>query len=240
MWSSHDTMLRINRPLPAEKIRLLIFDLDGTLVDSKVDLANAINAMLRHYGRPELPLERIASYIGDGAPKLVSRALGEPRDEQLDSEAVQYFMAYYREHKLDNTYVYPGMKAALDRLSANGHGGARKMAVLTNKPVNASRGIVEGLGLGPYFFQVYGGNSFPLRKPDPFGALQLAREAGAAPDETVVLGDSQNDVLTARNAGMWSVGLTYGFSPQTLAAAVPDVSADRPDEIPLIFAKSGN
>jgi phosphoglycolate phosphatase len=228
-------MLRIIRAIPARKIRLLIFDLDGSLVDSQVDLANAINAMLRHYGRPELPVELIAGYIGDGAPKLVSRALGEPHDEPFEREAVQYFMAWYREHKLDHTYVYPGMVAALDRLHRNGNGRERKMAVLTNKPVNASRGIVEGLGLGKYFFQVYGGNSFPSKKPDPFGALQLAQEAGVEPGETVILGDSQNDVLTARSADMWSVGLTYGFSPQTLEIAAPDVLVDQPEEIPLIF-----
>jgi phosphoglycolate phosphatase len=228
-------MLRINRALPGREIRLLIFDLDGSLVDSQIDLANAINAMLRHYGRQELPVEQIAGYIGDGAPKLVSRALGSPDDEAFDREAVQYFMDWYREHKLDNTYVYPGMLAVLERLHSNGGGMARKMAVLTNKPVNASHGIVEGLGLSKYFFQVYGGNSFPFKKPDPFGALQLALEAGVAPSQTAVLGDSQNDVLTARNAGMWSVGLTYGFSPQTLEIAVPDVTVDSPEEISLIF-----
>jgi phosphoglycolate phosphatase len=169
---------------------------------------------------------------------LVRRSLGDPDDEQFVQEALQLFMSWYRDHKLDNTYVYPGMLAALERLQGNG-GLDRKMAVLTNKPVNASRGIVEGLGLGKYFFQVYGGNSFHSKKPDPFGALQLASEAGVASHESVVLGDSQNDVLTARSAGMWSVGLTYGFSPQTLEVAVPDVLADKPEEIPLIF-ESGN
>ena len=226
-------MLKINRPIPTQNLKLLIFDLDGSLVDSQIDLANAINAMLRHFGRAELPRELIAGYIGDGAPKLVSRSLGHPVDKDFDNAALQFFLAWYREHKLDNTYVYPGMLTALERLQHDGM--ERKMAVLTNKPVNASRGIVEGLGLDKYFFQVYGGNSFQTKKPDPFGALQLAREAGVTPDETVVLGDSQNDVLTARNAGMWSVGLNYGFSPQTLEVVVPDVLVDKPEEIPLIF-----
>jgi phosphoglycolate phosphatase len=216
-------------------MRLLIFDLDGTLVDSRLDLANAINAMLRYRGRPEMPVDVISNYIGDGAPMLVRRALGDPDDERSVNEAIQYFLVWYREHKLDNTYVYPGMFPALERLYTASNGRERKLAVLSNKPVNPSRDIVAGLGLSKYFFQVYGGNSFSTKKPDPYGALQLAREAGVQPEETVVVGDSQNDILTARNAGMWSIGVTYGLSPQTLEIAPPDVLVDKPEEIAMIF-----
>jgi phosphoglycolate phosphatase len=223
-------MLRIKRPIPAEQIKLLIFDLDGTLVDSRVDLANSINAMLRHLGRPELPCDLIATYIGDGAPMLVRRSLGDPDDEKFVGQALAYFLDWYREHKLDNTYVYPGIFEALDRLRERG------MAVLSNKPVIPSRAIVAGLGLDPYFFKVYGGNSFHTKKPDPFGALELAREGGVRPGESVVIGDSHNDVLTARNAGMWSIGLTYGLAPQTLALTPPDVLADTPGEIADVLA----
>jgi phosphoglycolate phosphatase len=226
-------MLKIKRPIPAERARLLIFDLDGTLVDSRIDLANSVNAMLRHFGRPELPCDVIATYIGDGAPMLVRRALGDPDDDAFVNDAIFFFMAWYREHKLDNTRVYPGIFTALDQLRAGGNSVVRQMAVLSNKPVNPSRQIVEALGLGKFFFQVYGGNSFHTKKPDPFGALQLAREAGVEPGETVVLGDSHNDILTALNAGMWSIGLTYGLSPQTLEISPPDVLVDTPEEIPL-------
>ncbi len=228
-------MLKINRSIPGDKVKLLIFDLDGTLVDSRVDLANGVNAMLRHYGQPELPVDVVASYIGDGAGMLVRRALGDPEDENLVTGGLEFFIAYYRVHKLDNTYVYPGVTEALDRLRHGPNGVPRKMAVLSNKPVNPSRGIVEALGLQPFFFQVYGGNSFPTKKPDPFGALKLCEEAGVKPSEAAVIGDSNNDVLTGRNCGMYTVGLTYGLSPHTLEISPPDVLAETPQEIPLAF-----
>jgi phosphoglycolate phosphatase len=124
---------------------------------------------------------------------------------------------------------------ALDRLRTAADGTKRKMAVLSNKPVNPSRAIVDALGLGKYFFQVYGGNSFHTKKPDPLGALQLAQEAGVRPEQSVVIGDSHNDVLTAHNAGMWSLGLSYGLAPQSLDMTPPDILVDTPGEIPLAF-----
>jgi phosphoglycolate phosphatase len=113
--------------------------------------------------------------------------------------------------------------------------GERRMAVLSNKPVNPSRAIVDALGLGQFFVQVYGGNSFPTKKPDPLGALTLARENAVEPGQALIIGDSDIDVLTARNAGMWSCGVRYGFSPHSLAHAPPDVLVDTPQELPLIF-----
>src|SRR6202012_5347359 len=104
-------------------------------------------------------------------------------------------------------------------------------AVLTNKPVRASRDILAGLGLSGGFFQVYGGNSFETKKPDPLGANTLMKEAGVASEETVMVGDSQVDIVTARNAGMWSIGVTYGFAPGSLEQVVPDVLVDTPAEL---------
>jgi phosphoglycolate phosphatase len=217
-------MIRVNRAIPTEKIKLLVFDLDGTLVDSKADLTKSVNAMLRHYQRPELPEDVIGSYIGDGAPMLIRRALGDPQDEQFVQDALKYFMTYYREHKLDHTYVYEGVLDALTWLRlANPE---LKMAVLSNKPVNPSRGICEGLGLSNFFVQVYGGNSFETKKPDPEGALTLLDETGTRPEEAVMVGDSHNDVLTAQNVGMYSLGVTYGFSPESLKIHPPDVLVD--------------
>jgi phosphoglycolate phosphatase len=238
--------MQVLRPIPVERLKLLIFDLDGTLIDSRLDLANAINAMLRHFERPELPSAVIASYIGDGAPMLVRRALGDPDDDKYLAEGVNFFLAYYREHKLDNTHVYTGIPEALQavQFARNGGGDApqgattqRTLAVLSNKPVNPSRQIVQALGLGGFFYQVYGGNSFPTKKPDPLGARTLLEEAGAQPDEAVIIGDSDIDMLTGRNAGLWTVGVAYGFAPHSLETAPPDVLVDSPED--LIAALNG-
>ena len=225
-------MIRIFRPIPLKKIKLILFDLDGTMIDSERDLANSVNAMLRHYGRRELPLEVIDTYIGDGAPMLIRRALGDPAHTSFLQAALNYFLLYYREHKLDNTRAYGGINEALQQISGL-DGVARKMAVLTNKPVRASRDILAGLGLSGHFFQTYGGNSFETKKPDPLGAQTLMTEAGAQPEETVMVGDSEVDVLTARNATSWSIGVTYGFAPQTLERTHPDVLVDTPGELAL-------
>ena len=211
-------------PVP---IDLLIFDLDGTLIDSRLDLADAVNATRAHMGLPPLENERVYTYVGNGAPVLVRRSLGNQASDSQVEEALEYFLEYYREHDLDYTTLYPGVRESLDRLRAAG----KKMAVLTNKPVRMSRHIVNGLSVAEHFFQVYGGNSFETKKPDPLGANTLMKEAGAAPQETAMVGDSQVDILTARNAGVWSVGVTYGFAPRTLEQVVPDVLVDSPAEL---------
>ena len=230
-------MIRKNRPIPGHTAKLLIFDLDGTLIDSRQDLANSVNAMLRHYQKPELPQDVIASYIGNGAPMLVRRSLGDPDDENFVQDALLYFMAWYREHKLDHTYVYEGIRDSLDSIRASRNGRPVKMAVLSNKPVGPSRAIVEALGLGDYFFQVYGGNSFHTKKPDPAGVEALLEEASARPEETVLIGDSDVDVLTARNAAIYSVGVTYGLAPHTLEDAPPDVLVDKPHELSTVLGQ---
>jgi len=223
-------MIRTFRPIPVKEIKLVLFDLDGTLIDSELDLANSVNAMLRHFGRKELPLEVIDTYIGDGAPMLIRRALCDPAHAQVIQEALNYFLLYYREHKLDNTRPYDGILQALEEV-ATFDGTPRQLAVLTNKPVRASRDILAGLGLSQFFFQTYGGNSFETKKPDPLGAQTLMRESGAGPDETVMVGDSEVDILTARNANLWSIGVTYGFAPHTLERTHPDILVDTPQEL---------
>jgi phosphoglycolate phosphatase len=228
-------MIRKNRTIPGHTAKLLIFDLDGTLVDSREDLANSINAMLRHFSKKELPHEVISSYIGDGAPMLVRRALGDPDDESYVQDALLYFMAWYREHKLDNTYVYDGIMESLEAIQRSRDGQPVKMAVLSNKPVGPSRAIVDALGMGKYFFQVYGGNSFHTKKPDPTGVQALLEEAEAFPEETIIIGDSNIDVITGRNAGIYSVGVTYGLAPHTLEDAPPDVLIDHPQELATVL-----
>jgi phosphoglycolate phosphatase len=192
--------------------------------------------MLHHFGRAPLPQAVISTYIGDGVARLVSRTLGEPVEAAYLESAVAYFLDYYREHKLDHTYVYPGVFAALDSLRFDPAGAPRSMAVLTNKPIGPSLAICEALGLSPYFFRIYGGNSFATKKPDPEGLLALMREAGVTAEETLMIGDSDVDIMTARNAGVWSMGCTFGLSPHTLAAVSPDCLVDSPVEWPLAFA----
>lgn len=213
----------------------MIFDLDGTLIDSRLDLVHSVNAMLRHFRRSELPDEVIATYVGDGAPMLVRRALGDPSDDGFLKEALDFFLAYYREHKLDHTQVYAGIPEALAAMRAMPSGQPRHMAVLSNKPVNPSRAIVEALGLGQFFFQVYGGNSFSTKKPDPLGVRTLLKEAKAKPQEALMVGDSSIDVVTGRNAGLWTCGVTYGFAPHTLCEAPPDVVVDSPAGLAELF-----
>jgi len=222
--------MRAFREIPAEQIRLVIFDLDGTLIDSRRDLAESVNAMLRYLGHHDLPMDVIASYVGDGAPMLVRRALGDPDDEQYVGNALKFFLDYYREHKLDHTVVYNGVAEALCAVAATTNGFGRKLAVLSNKPVRPSQQIVEALGLAPFFTQVYGGNSFHTKKPDPLGVETLLRENGIAPEQAVIIGDSDIDVLTASNAGIYSIGVSYGFAPHTLEAAPPDVLVDAPEQ----------
>ena len=206
---------------------LLIFDLDGTLIDSRLDLANAVNATRVHMGMEPLANERVYTYVGNGAPVLIRRALGEQATEPQVQEALEYFLEYYREHDLDNTALYPGVKESLDRL----HDAGKRMAVLTNKPVAMSRAIVEGLGTGRYFFRVYGGNSFEFKKPNPIGAEALMAECGVGRDAAMMVGDSAVDVRTARNAGILCCGVTYGFQPETLSDPPPDLLVDRMQQL---------
>ena len=229
-------MIRVFHAIPVERLKLLVFDLDGTLMDSAQDLCNSVNAALKEFGLGPLPDPAIASFVGNGAPMLMRRSLAlasdappDAVDEEQFAKAYQFFLQYYREHKLDFTYAYEGVLDALKALhdihDAPG-GPARTMAVLTNKPVRPARGICEGLGLADYFLHIYGGDSFPVKKPDPLGLRSLMEETGARPDETVMIGDSMVDVQTARNAGAWALGCKFGFGPQNLMQTPPDVLVD--------------
>jgi len=207
------------------EVRALIFDLDGTLIDSKLDLALAVNAALVEMSRSPLPHEQIFSYVGNGAASLIARALGDGATDEDCLRGLEFFIRYYSVHKLDNTTLYPGVLETLEALNG------MPMAILTNKPVGASRGIVEGLGLAGHFRFVYGGNSFERKKPDPLGVEIILREFGAAPKQVLFVGDSEIDVQTARNAGTWACGVTYGFGSHRLAEYPPDLLVDNLTEL---------
>jgi phosphoglycolate phosphatase len=207
-------------------VRVLIFDLDGTLIDSKLDLAHSVNAMLEHMGRAPLAHETVYSYVGNGAPMLVRRALGDGATHAECEMGLAHFLAYYREHMLDNTVTYPGVREGLDELKG------KAMAVLTNKPVRFSEEILKGLGLSRYFQFVYGGNSFERKKPDPLGVEVLLRDFAAPPVDAMMVGDSDVDVRTARNSGIWACGVTYGLGAESLRAHPPDILLDSLAELP--------
>lgn len=227
-------------------VRALIFDLDGTLIDSKLDLALAVNAALEHTGRAHLPHEMIFGFVGQGAPTLIRRSLAaspngsagsEPTEAEIE-QGLRYFLEYYREHMLDNTVLYPGVREGLDALAAQGHA----MAVLTNKPERISKMIIKGLGVDAHFRYVYGGNTFERKKPDPMGVQVLLRDFRVEPLQAMMVGDSEIDVLTARNSGIWCCGVTYGLGSHLLGEYPPDLLldtlADLPHHLPAGTAKS--
>jgi phosphoglycolate phosphatase len=207
-------------------VRGLIFDLDGTLIDSKIDLALSIDATLKYMGRASLPHETIYGFVGNGAAVLVRRALGDSVSDAEAEQGHRYFLSYYREHMLDNTVTYPGVRRALDLLRAH------PMAVLTNKPVRFSKAILEGLGISHFFRYVYGGNSFETKKPDPEGMNILLRDFAITPREAMIVGDSDVDVRTARNAGTWACGVSYGLGLAGLRAHPPDLMLDDLTQLP--------
>ena len=216
------------------KLKALLFDLDGTLIDSKRDLVQSVNATLRELGRAELPEDLVASYVGSGAPVLINRALGGTASSDEQHRALQFFLAHYEEHKLDFTREYPGVRVTLEKLRDV------PMAVLTNKPVNISVRILEGLGLAEFFRAIYGGNSFATKKPDPLGANTILSKLGIAAPQASMVGDSEVDVQTARNAGTISPIVNFGFGTHDRTAYPADIYLDRLEELVPLIANGSN
>jgi phosphoglycolate phosphatase len=206
-------------------VRLIVFDLDGTLVDSKVDLANSVNYALGVFGFAPLPNETVYSYVGSGASMLIRRSLGSDGGEILP-RVLETFLAHYREHLLDTTVLYPGVRESLE-----GHAGAFEMAVLSNKPVDMTRTILTGLSLTRHFIDVRGGDSFGSKKPDPEGLLRIMEERGAIPADTLMVGDAVTDVLAGQAAGVATCGVTYGLGAEGFAEYSPDFTIDRFPEL---------
>ena len=205
---------------------VLIFDLDGTLVDSKKDLTASVNHIRHQFDLPHLTEDEIARFIGDGALMLIRRALGGKATETNVQAGLQMFLSYYRAHMLDFTRLYPGVRETLDRLM-----NCSKLAVLTNKPVHFSCAMLDGLGIYKHFVAVYGGNSFDYKKPDPVGVFQILADTKGYRERTWMVGDSAVDVLTGRNASIKTCGVTYGYATETFKDVPPDFLIDHFSEL---------
>lgn len=208
----------------------LIFDLDGTLVDSRADLAVATNAMFASFGLKPLSLAQVTSYIGDGARVLVERALG-PEHVHLVSQGFNVFMEYYLAHLLDYTRPYDGIPQLLSLAQSQG----TVLSALTNKPEAPSRAILSGLGLMPHFLTVVGGDTLPVKKPDPQGVMYLRELTGIALEQTLLIGDSPIDVETGRAAGVATCGVTWGFGAAGLATTRPAFVVDTVEELQRVI-----
>jgi phosphoglycolate phosphatase len=191
--------------------RLFLFDLDGTLINSRSDITNSLNFALARMNMPFLPESRIADFVGDGVQKLIERAVREITGNEAENSAVQegirLFKEEYEEHLLDHTCLCSNVREALDNLSW------AEFAVVTNKPEGFSRRILEGLGIGDRFSVILGGDSIQNRKPDPESLLKAMDLCKAAPSETVMVGDSAVDIQAGKAAGVTTCGILGGFRP---------------------------
>jgi phosphoglycolate phosphatase len=185
--------------------QLLIFDLDGTLADSRADLATGINLMRAHYGLPPIRMDIIETYVGDGIRKLVERSL-QGASVDLD-EALALDKKFYAEHMLDETALYPGVADGLKKLAKVGHA----LAVLSNKPGDPSRIILKHLGVDGFFLRIIGGGDVPNLKPAPDGIFELMKKSGTESSNVWMLGDHHTDLEVAHNAGVKSGFVTYGI-----------------------------
>jgi phosphoglycolate phosphatase len=199
---------------------LIIFDLDGTLIDSKLDLATSVNEMLTVQRRPPLPNETIYGYIGKGVRHLIERSLGKATPSEVD-RSLEVFGPIYKSHLLDTTRPFAGVRPALEALQ-----GQSTLAVLTNKPHLMSVAVLEGLDLDSYFEFIFGGDSFPNRKPDPIGIETLLNETGVARERALMVGDSRIDYETARNASIPICMVTYGLGASEIENLDPDYVVD--------------
>jgi phosphoglycolate phosphatase len=209
--------------------RLVVFDLDGTLVDSAGDIAAAVNAALASLSPTStpLPLAQVKAFVGDGARTLIERVLRHQGLALEPDVVLPVYLECYRERLLATTRLYPGIEEALAGLAAKG----ATLAVLTNKPGDMSRALLEGLGAGHRFARVWGGGDTPARKPDPAGLVALAAELDAPTASTWMVGDSAIDVQTARAAGAKAAGVGWGFDLNALRSAEPDRFVENPQEL---------
>lgn len=218
------------------EVKLMLFDLDGTLIDSKQDLARSINLMLRDLGRPALDQDVIASFVGDGAPVLVRRALAatdperkEP-DRELHRRALDLMREHYEREMFLTTRLYPGVAETL------AHFDSKPKAVVTSKETALTERILERFGIARHFQCIIGGDALAERKPDPKPLLEAASRLGGSASEAVMVGDAENDILAGKRAGAFTCAVSYGFrSAERLIEFQPDVLIDRFDQLKDFF-----
>jgi len=224
------------RPKPA--VAAIVWDLDGTLVDSAADIAASLNRLLAEQGLPALGDDRIRDMIGEGVATLIRRGLAAhnvtPCDGRLD-ELVQRFLVIYSEVATESTRLFPGARHVLKTFSD-----ARlRQAICTNKPEAIARQVLSGLEIASYFDVVIGGDTLPRNKPDPL-PLQTALEGlGVTPERSLTVGDSAIDVAMAHAAGVRVIFVTFGYGPEPPDAQRPDYRVDRLAELPAIVAGLG-
>lgn len=218
----------------------LIFDLDGTLLDSSPDLALAVNSMLREYNLPEISHEQVTEFIGDGTPKLAERALRtagvlESMDDPAFDEYFDTLLIHYERNLANKTRLYPGVREVLDDLK--GH----PMAVVTNKPSQFTRPVLEAFDLDSYFLFMAGGDRYDRKKPDPYPLLQALQSLECSPEEAVMIGDGDTDIEAGKTAGTTTVAVLYGNrSPEVLTALNPDYTIEKFTELPAIIRSLKN
>lgn len=208
-------------------VRGVLFDLDGTLIDSRRDLATAVNLLRAEYQLLPLSVETVTAFIGDGARNLVRRALA---DATVDiDEALPRFKQHYAAHMTDETRCYPGTHATLNTLCAAG----LRCAVITNKPERATRALLEHFDLLTFFDPVIGGDTLPVMKPDPLALLHVAEQWSVAPAQLIMVGDHYTDITAAHRAGMRAVYLRSGFG--VIRDEQPDVLLDDITRLPALL-----
>ena len=212
---------------------LVVFDLDGTLIDSRGDIAGAANAALAAFGLPSWPDEIIESMVGEGARLLAERGIAGRLPPERTDDVFRRYAEHYGAHRTDRTTVYPGVREGLSRLDP-----ARRF-IATNKPAPLARAIVEDLGLGPFFDGVLGDGDVERRKPDPAMLGEAMRRAGVPRERTVYVGDGPIDLQTADRAGVPLILVDWGFRKEEVAEARPAFRAGSFDEIVAIVRGDG-
>jgi phosphoglycolate phosphatase len=217
-------------------VNSMLFDLDGTLIDSKTDLANSINLMLADLGRPHLSIDTVGSFVGDGVRVLVYRSLTatepnkQPPDEALHARGIALMHKHYADEMLKTTRLYPNVAETLSFFSG------KPKALVTSKEVRFARILLEHFGIADCFDQIVGGDTVPARKPDPRPVLEAIKLLGLSVSDAVMIGDSENDINAGRRAGTRTCGVTFGFrTAEQLRLTEPDFLIDRFEQLKDVF-----